>query len=143
MGMNKTSRGFTLIELMIVVAIIGILVAVAYPSYQEHLGKGRRADAQGALMGLANAMERYFTENGRYVDAGGAAPALGAAGIYPNEAPIDGNTKYYDLSITAATQTTYALSAAPKGAQAADRCGTLTLTSTGVRGGAAADCWTR
>ncbi|MCP4091353.1 MAG: prepilin-type N-terminal cleavage/methylation domain-containing protein, partial [Gammaproteobacteria bacterium] len=55
------SRGFTLIELMIVVAIVGILAAIAYPSYQEQVRKSRRADANGALLGLANAMQRHAT----------------------------------------------------------------------------------
>ena len=56
------TKGFTLIELMIAVAIVGILAGIAYPSYQDSVRKSRRADAQGALLGFANAMERYFTQ---------------------------------------------------------------------------------
>jgi type IV pilus assembly protein PilE len=59
-GKTASNKGFTLIEVMIVVAIVGILAAVAYPSYQDHVRKSRRAEAQSALMGLAAAMERQL-----------------------------------------------------------------------------------
>jgi type IV pilus assembly protein PilE len=135
---------------MITVAIVAIVASIAYPSYQEQVRKTRRADAQGALMGFANAMERYFTVNNTYLGAanGGGNTGAPASTLYKSEAPLDGNTKYYDLTIQAATASTYTLNAARKNAQASDRCGTLTLTNTGVRGisGAvagvtAADCW--
>jgi len=126
--------GFTLIELMIVVVVIGILVAVAYPAYQDQIRKTRRKDAQGALMGLANAMERHFTENSTYRGAspGGGSNDTGAPGIFPSEAPLDGNDKYYDLSIISATASTYILRATPKNAQSGD--GYLELSATGARG---------
>lgn len=130
--LNVTSRrssGFTLIELMIVVAIVGILAAIAYPSYLEYVERSRRTDAQGALLGLANAMERHHTANNTYLGAG--APDTGAPSIFPDEVPRDGNDKYYDLSITAATATTYTVRATPKNAQAGD--GVLELTSTGIK----------
>ena len=63
--LKKHSAGFTLIELMIVVAIIAIIAAVAFPSYQEHVRKTRRADAQTALLELSQFMERHYTANGR------------------------------------------------------------------------------
>lgn len=122
-------RGFTLIEVMIVVAIIAILVAVAVPSYQNQVRSSNRADAQGALMNLAQAMERYYTERGTYVGA-----AVGAGGIFPNEAPLDGNNKHYNLIIDAnnTNATSYRLIAQPRGAvQAGD--GALSLSSTGLR----------
>jgi type IV pilus assembly protein PilE len=138
---HRTVKGFTLIELMIVVAIIGILAAVAYPSYQEHVLKSKRADAQGALMSLANAMERNFTESGRYDQtAAGAAVTLGVGGVFPSTVG-DGAT-YYNLSFVtdSLTRTTYTAQAVPT---VTDRCGTLTLDHTGSRGAAQTDCWTR
>lgn len=141
----RKTAGFTLIELMIVVAIVGILAAIAYPNYQEHVRKTRRADAQTALMELSQFMERHYTANGKYLTAANAAPVLPFT-----EAPKDGSTKYYDLAFpagTAPTATTYTLEAAPKGAMANDVCGTLRLSNTGAKNQAAgqtlATCWRR
>jgi type IV pilus assembly protein PilE len=155
---QRQQNGFTLIELMIVVAIVGILAAIAVPSYQDSVRKSRRADAKGALLGLANAMERNFTTTNSYLGAAGttATPAdSGAPRIYAPKSPVDGIPKYYNLTIDATTTaSTYKLNAAPittaatgdSTAQANDKCGTLTLTNTGVRGftggsGTVADCW--
>ena len=71
-------KGFTLIEVMIVVAIIGILAAVAYPSYVDSIRKGKRAEARAALMNLLQQQERYFTQNNTYETFG-----LGAVGTLP------------------------------------------------------------
>ena len=89
---RQASFGFTLIELMIVVAIIGIIAAVAYPSYQEYVRNAKRADAETALMELAHFMERYYPANGRYVDGDGDEPDLPFT-----QAPRDGGTKTYDI----------------------------------------------
>ncbi|MBW7473102.1 type IV pilin protein [Marinobacter sp. F4218] len=131
MRSQKGQSGFTLIELMIVVAIIGIIAAIAYPSYMDHVDKTRRSDAQGALMGLAAAMERHYASNNSYEGAASGGGDTGAPAIYPDEAPLDGDNKYYDLTIQAADATSFTLRAAPKGAQAGD--GMLELDSTGVR----------
>ena len=139
---KPTQAGFTLIEVMITVVIIGILASIAYPSYQESVMKSRRVDAQGALLGFANAMEHYFTVHNTYVGATNA----GASAIFSATSPVNGATAYYNLTINAADANAYTLNAAPIGAQANDRCGTLMLAQTGARGftGAgvtAADCW--
>lgn len=82
---RKPSHGFTAIELLIVVVVLGVLAAIAYPSYQEQIGKARRNDAKTALMGLASALERYAVEhNSSYA---GATIGSGAGSIFPNEAP--------------------------------------------------------
>ena len=143
--------GFTLIEIMIVVAIIAILAMIVYPNYTEYVHKSRRAHCQGALIGLGAAMERHFTANSSYKGAATGGADTGAPTIFPSECPLDGNKKYYDLRIAVASTTAYTLSAIPKGAQNLpdpDRCGTFTLTSTGVRnitgqksGVTKEDCW--
>lgn len=138
-------NGFTLIELMVTVAIVGILASIAYPSYQESVMKSRRADAKGALLGLANAMERHFTETNSYLGAGTTSGNTGAPTIFSATSPVDGGTPYYNLTINAATASSYLLKATPIGAQANDKCGTLSLTQAGVRGISTTipvtDCW--
>ena len=141
---SSINRGFTLIELMIVVAIIGIIAAIAYPSYQEYVRSAKRADAQTAMMELAHFMERYHTGNGRYVDGDDKAPDLPFT-----QAPKDGSTKAYDLDFAegSPTASTYVLQAAPTGSMANDKCGTLTLSNTGAKGQkdgmTSAQCWKR
>jgi type IV pilus assembly protein PilE len=153
--MKQTQSGFTLVELMIVVAIVGILASIAVPSYQESVRKSRRADAKGALMGLANAMERHFTETNSYCDAGGADGG-DSCGIANNDfgtpsvyTPSSETDTYYDFTINAdITPSSYTISATPAGVQADDNCGTLTLTNTGQKdiadadpGVTKTDCW--
>ncbi len=139
----STQAAFTLIELMIVVAVIGVLAAVAYPSYRDYIAKARRGDAVTVLMENAQWMERYFTQNNSYLN-GGANPVLPIL-----EAPKDGAAKYYDITFSGTnTQTTFTLTATPKGAMATDPCGTFTLTEAGVKGNsggtlASQICWRR
>jgi type IV pilus assembly protein PilE len=132
MKLKRVSAGFTLIELMITVAIVGILVSIAYPNYQDSIMKSRRVDAQGALMGFANAMERYYTVNNTY-------PAAGTAGIYAATSPVDGGTAYYNLSISVSSNSAYQIQAVPTGVQANDQCGTLSLDHVGTR--LPSNCW--
>lgn len=124
----RMQRGFSLIELMIAVVVIGILAAIAIPTYREHVASARRADAQALLLELAQFMERYYTANGRYVDADGDPPALPFT-----EAPKEQGPKAYDLVLSAVAANSYTLSAVRKDIMSGDRCGTLRLTSTGVK----------
>ncbi|MBT8102842.1 MAG: type IV pilin protein [Gammaproteobacteria bacterium] len=144
----NNQRGFNLVELMIVVAIVGLIAAFAYPSYLEQVRKTRRADCSGALTSLGSSMERYFTVNNTYEGAGAAGGDTGTPTIFSGTCPVDGGAATYNLTIDAATASTYTLHAAPTGAQAGDKCGTLTLTNTGLKDvtGAAAGmtrdtCW--
>ncbi len=110
-------HGFTLIELMITVAIIAILASIALPAYQDSVTKARRTDAQGALLGLANAMERHFISNSSFQGAAGTQGSptdTGSPWIFSSTSPVDGGTAAYNLTI-AATASIYTLTATPTG----------------------------
>ncbi|THF65890.1 prepilin-type N-terminal cleavage/methylation domain-containing protein [Pseudothauera nasutitermitis] len=131
------SRGFTLIEVMIVVVIVGILASIAYPSYQQHVLKTRRALATGCLLELSQFMERYYTTNMSY--AGAALPNTSCRGDL-------GNFYTFQFAANQPTATTYLINAVPQGAQQRDTlCGTLGLNHTGTRTeggtGSVAECW--
>ncbi len=131
--------GFTLAEVMIVLAILALLTTIAYPSYMESVRKSHRGDAQAALTGLANAMQRHHTETTPSSFIGAAAsgpPGPPKSSVFPSQSPLDGVVKHYDLKVQSAAASTYLLHAVPitGSAQDGDKCGTLTLTSTGQRG---------
>ena len=120
-------RGFTLVELMIVIAIMAILVSLALPSYQQSIRKGRRSDAQTDLLEFVVQAERVFTQTNSYATAG-----------------LPADTTFYTFSFSAGpSATAYTIVATPTAAQNADRCGTMSLTQAGQRThtGAEADCW--
>ena len=146
--MNSKSLGFTLIELMITVVIVSILAAIAYPAYQNSVKQSRRADAQGALTQLNNAMERVFTQNNTYmplVSGVATAPTLGtgAGAIFPSQAPLDGATKYYTLSISAIAASTFTLRATPITGTGQAGDGNLELKHTGAKSWGALNSWNK
>jgi len=133
------NRGFTLSELMIVVAIIAILAAVAYPQYAQYVKRSKRAEGRAALMDAAARLERFYSDNNRYATADDT--------IHGNTG-ISATTEngYYELSIaTSGTYQTYVLSAAPLAPFTDPECGTLTITQAGTKGESGtldvADCW--
>jgi len=127
-------RGFTLVELMIVVAIVGILARVAYSSYQSSVAKSRRNVAQGCLVEQAQFLERYYTTNMSFASA--ALPASSAQQCQSDLAA------FYSFSLPTVTASSYTVQATGSGAQAtADAsCTPMTITQTGART-PSSGCW--
>lgn len=133
---KSRNTGITLIELLIVVAIVGIIASIAVPAYSKNMEKTRRKDAMASLLALSQAMERHYTEKSTYVSAANGTPSTAngvppVSSVFASEAPLDNQEKFYDLRITAVSSGAYTLRAIPKNGQAGD--GIIELNSLGVR----------
>lgn len=134
--MKSLNRGFTLVELMIVVAVIAVITMIAVPAYNEQVRKSNRGLAKSDLLELTQCAERFHTTNGTYV-------GFEAATACDVNGKDDANT--YDFTAADIARTTFSLVAAPQGGQSSDKCGKLGINQANVRthsAGTAADrCW--
>lgn len=132
--MRRSNRGFTLIEIMIVIAIIGIVITIGYPSLTEYVKKGRRAEVAGLLSEQAQILERFYSKNN----------------VYTGISVLSTGNDYYTITPTLTDQTFLLTAARKAGSMATDKCGDFTITNTGVRSMVGAktglttkDCWGR
>ena len=132
--MHRSNRGFTLIEIMIVIAIIGIVITIGYPSLTEYVKKGRRAEVAGLHSEQAQILERFYSKSNVYTGATG----------------LSTGNDYYTITPTLTDQTFLLTATRKAGSMATDKCGDFTITNTGVRSMVGAktglttkDCWGR
>ncbi len=132
-GPRQRSAGFTLIELMIALAIVAVLVAVAVPSYREHVRKSSRAEAQAYMMAVETRQQQFLVDTRAY------AATLAALGV---SVPANVEAAYtLNMPTPTAVPPAYTLTLAPRTRQSGERCGTLSINSAGTKTAAVAGCW--
>lgn len=140
--MRRFNHGFSLVELMIVVVIIGVLSAIAFPSYTEYMRKTYRSEAKQVMSDIAQKQERYFTANAAYL------PSSNVAYVAPTWPNFSGGSTFaerkYDIAVTQTTTADFTITATPTAPHTDPSCNVLTLNSIGTRtasGTSGAACW--
>ena len=149
--MTQSTRGFTLIELMVTVAIVAILASVAYPSYRKQVMRSNRAEGRNALLQVQVAQEKFFLQRNRYA---GETPYTNPTAIAElNNAPTNTTTpglgipsltvnRLYEIRLDRPTTTTYTVTAIAQGGQTNDTgCTTLSIDQSGTRSPTTGNCW--
>jgi type IV pilus assembly protein PilE len=147
----KKQPGFTLLELMIVCAVLGIIAMVAIPAYTEQVARGKRGEAKTALLRGAQQMERFYTINNCYPSSAATCSSATSSALALTAASVNGfsgdNASYSKYNVTVTTNPQdFTLTATPATATTDPKCGTLTITNTGAKtssAGTSADCWAR
>jgi type IV pilus assembly protein PilE len=136
--MWNRSRGFTLIELMIVVVVVAILAAIAIPSYRQYVLRSNRTEAKRTLLNVAAAQEKFYLQNNTYASSSALTTAP------PDGLGIQGTTEHghYTVAIDAADAATFSATATAQGGQSQDsRCASFSINQAGARTATNADCW--
>lgn len=144
-------RGFTLIELVVTMAIVAILTAIAIPSYTAYIMRSNRSEARAQLLEIATWMERWRTERGRYDNpaSAGNPPPMPPFPIAYTQSPPPPSAAKYNIVVATPTAVGYTITATATGMMTGDICTTLTINETGLRGfttggGGTQDiCWGR
>ena len=127
------ANGFTLIELVVVMVVLGILAAIAIPNYSEYVQRGHRSAAQAYISDLASRQVQFFIDRRAYADTVAALNVPAPAEI--------ANRYTVTIAAVAGPPATFTVTATPSGAQASDRCGVMTIDQTGTKGAAGTRCW--
>ena len=132
---EQSFQGFTLIEMMIVVALIAILAAIALPAYTEQIKKSRRAEAQAYMLAVAARQQQFLVDTRAY------AAGTTASVVLPQPTNVTAGYGTVAMALLAGPPPTFTITATPTGGQTTEKCGTLTINQTGTKTAAVSGCW--